>query len=118
MRSLALSLALLIAGNLPAQDPSYAKHVRPIFAKYCIECHNAKDRKGGLNLETFKTMLEGGDHDDVLVPGLPDKSRLVNLVEGTQKPTMPPKTAKHRPSKEEIALVRAWVKSGAKDDSS
>ncbi|MFO0967306.1 MAG: c-type cytochrome domain-containing protein [Gemmataceae bacterium] len=114
------SFAFLLSCALGAcaQDgPSYAKHVRPVFAKYCVECHNAKDLKGGLNLETFKAILEGGDRGDVLVPGQPDKSWIVNLVEGTQKPIMPPKTAKHRPTKEEIALLRAWVKAGAKDDS-
>src|SRR5262245_54969836 len=30
---------------------------------------------------------------------------------------MPPKTAKHHPKKEEVALLREWVKAGAKDDS-
>src|SRR5205823_4089948 len=53
----------------------------------------------------------------VLVPGNPDKSPLVFLVEGKEKPKMPPKAARRHPKAAEIALLRAWVKSGAKDDS-
>src|SRR5712671_1056104 len=106
----ALALSFL-ATAAPAQDkPSYAKHVRPFIAKYCLECHNAKSAKGGLTLETYKGILEGGDKGEVLVPRKPDESRLVALIEGKGKEKMPPKSARFHPKAEEIALVRAWVK--------
>jgi WD40 repeat protein len=100
-----------------AQQPSYARDVRPFLAKYCLECHNAKNPKAGLDLETFKGLTAGGDDGPVLVPGSPDKSPLVLLVEGKETPKMPPKEARRRPKAAEIAVLRAWVKSGAKDDS-
>ncbi|MCI0378233.1 MAG: hypothetical protein L0215_11555 [Gemmataceae bacterium] len=99
------------------EPPSYAKQVRPFFAKYCLECHNPKSVKGGLDLETVKAMLEGGNKGDVLTPGKPDQSRLVLMMEGKAKPQMPPKEARFRPKAEEIAQVRHWIKAGAKDDS-
>ena len=86
------------------------------MAKYCLECHNAKALKGGLNLDSFKGMLEGSDKGPVVIAGRPDESAFVTSVEGKSKPTMPPKTAKARPQADEIALLRAWVKAGAKDD--
>src|SRR5262249_26533173 len=45
-----------------------------------------------------------------------DKSKLVLMCEGKAKPMMPPAKAKFHPSKEEVALLRAWVAAGAKDD--
>src|SRR3954449_5185333 len=98
MNRLLLSFAGLfaIAGIGQAQDaPSYARHVRPFLAKYCLECHNAKSLKGGINLETHKAILEGEDSENakVLVPGQPDKSPLVLGTEGKKKPAMPPMKA-------------------------
>src|SRR5262249_36087550 len=97
--------------------PSYAKHVRPFFVKYCVECHNAKNDKRGLNLETYKSLGEGSDLGPVIAAGKPDESKLVLSLEKKEKPHMPPKEAKRFPTKEEIAQVRAWVAAGAKDDS-
>jgi WD40 repeat protein len=118
-RALLSTLALLsLAPAAVAQEAvSYAKHVRPFLAKYCLECHNAKAAKGGLTLETVKAIREGSDGGSVLEPGKPDESRIVLLVEGKDKPPMPPKSAKFHPTKEEIKVLRAWVAAGAKDDS-
>lgn len=116
--AISVSVLMFATSSLPAQEPpSYARHVRPYLAKYCLECHNAKALKGGLSLETLKTILEGSDKGPVLVAGKPDESTLVTSVEGKSKPAMPPRKVKLRPRAEEIALVRAWVKAGAKDDS-
>jgi WD40 repeat protein len=114
----AFAFAILFVAALPlcAQPPSYAKQIRPLIGKYCLECHNAKEMKGTLSLETHKAMMEGGDGGAVIVAGNPDKSKLVLQCEGKEKPTMPPPKAKFHPTKAEIALLRAWVTAGAKDD--
>ncbi len=120
MTRVLLSLTLLVAlvPTLPAQSPpSYAKQVRPFLAHYCLECHNAKSAKAGLNLETVKAIRAGSDGGPVVEPGRPDASRIVLLVEGKDKPRMPPKKAKFHPKNEEIGILRAWVAAGAKDDS-
>jgi WD40 repeat protein len=107
----------VMAPQTPAQQPpSYAKDIKPFIARYCLECHTGEEPNGGLNLESFKTLMEGGGRGKAIVPGQPDKSPLVLQVEGKAKPFMPPKKAK-QPKREEIALVRAWVAAGAKDDS-
>jgi hypothetical protein len=96
--------------------PSYSKDIRPFLAKYCLECHNAKTMKGSLSLETHKEAMDGSDAGRVIVPGKADQSKLVLLIEHKAKPVMPPVKAKFQPTKAEIALVRAWVLGGAKDD--
>src|SRR5438067_10595376 len=115
-RWLALLIVLALAGQLTAQPPSYAKQVKPFLAKYCLECHNALDAKGGLVMDSFQALLKGGDNGPVIVPGKPDESRLVLLPEGKAKPPMPPKKAK-QPKPAEIAVLRTWVAAGVKDDS-
>src|SRR6516165_2637322 len=120
MSRILVSTAILLTLTQPlsAQEPvSYAKQVRPFLAKYCLECHNAKSAKLGLNLETVKAIREGSDGGPVLIAGKPDDSRIVLLVEGKDKPPMPPKDAKFHPKKEEIGILRAWIAAGAKDDS-
>src|SRR6516162_3013321 len=119
MNRFAFSLVTALFGvsSASAQPaPSYSKHIRPIITKYCLECHNAKTLKGTLNLETYKAMMEGSDTGPVIVARKPDNSRLVLQVEGKEKPTMPPPKAKFQPTKDEIALLRAWVAAGAVDD--
>src|SRR5437762_1436354 len=84
--SLALCALVFSISNLHAQSPpSYAKQVRPFFAKYCLECHNAKALKGGLSLDTFKAILEGSDEGPVLIAGKPEESALVTSIEGKSK---------------------------------
>src|SRR4051812_32168174 len=94
-------MGLIFAGTLNAQQPpSYVKHIRPFFAKYCLECHSANKPKGGLNLETFKSLMEGGKRGEAIAPGDADQSLLVRTVEGDFKPTMPPKKSKQPPAKD------------------
>jgi WD40 repeat protein len=99
-----------------SMPPSYAKQVRPFFARYCLECHSTSVAKGDLDLETVKGIMQGGKNGPVLAPGKPDESRLVLQPEKKAKPPMPPSNAK-QPSPVEISVLRAWVAAGAKDDS-
>jgi WD40 repeat protein len=115
---LAVMLSLGTATGLRAQTPSasFARDVKPLFARYCVECHNPDKLRGGLNLESFKTLEQGGENGSVFVAGKPDESRIVLQVEGKAKPKMPPQKAK-QPQPEELKVLRAWIAAGAKDDS-
>src|SRR3954469_18278135 len=104
-----VALTLLLSSSLAAaQAPSYGKHIQPFFTRYCVECHNAQEPEGGLVLESYKALMEGGKRGPAVERGNPDTSGLVRMMEGKAKPAMPPKKAK-QPTPSEIALVRAWV---------
>ena len=107
------SIAARADDNAP---PSFSKQIKPFVAKYCMECHNHDDADSGLVVESFESLLKGGEHGPAFVAGKPDESRIVLQLEGKVKPKMPPKAA-NQPKPEEIALVRAWVTAGAKNDS-
>jgi WD40 repeat protein len=120
MYTLSLTAAALLApglaaGPAAAPPPSYSKQVKPLLTRYCVECHNAREPEGDLVLESYKSLMEGGRHGAAVVPGKPDVSRLVRMVEGKLKPFMPPRKAK-QPTPAEVAVLRAWVAAGARDD--
>jgi WD40 repeat protein len=104
-----------ISPGFAAETPSYAKQIQPLFTRYCLECHSHEEPKGGLNLETYKSLLEGGENGAVFTAGKADASRIVRMVEHKDKPFMPPRRAK-QPRPEEVALLRSWIDAGAKED--
>jgi len=105
------------AGKPVAATPSYSREIRPFLSKYCLECHNSGKASSGLNVESYKSLLEGGNGGPAIEPGKPDESLLLLLVEKKQQPHMPPRNARLQPKPEEIAKLRAWIAAGAKDDS-
>ena len=115
--SFCVALFLASANPLQAQVPSYTKEVRPFLDKYCIECHQGKKAKAGVNLESFQSIMKGSKKGrKIVVAGQADKSRLVTCVEGTGGKKMPPKKATNQPTDKEIKMLREWVNGGAKDD--
>jgi hypothetical protein len=123
LRTLVASLAVLLSFVAVARSettddpkaPDFATHIKPFLTKYCMECHNEDVADSGFVVESFQTLAKGGDRGAAFVPGKPDESRIVLVLEGKVKPVMPPKKAASRPTAEEIALVRAWVAAGARD---
>src|SRR5437868_15140786 len=110
MNRSALLVTLLGPAFLHAQAPSFTKDVQPLLKKYCVECHRGGKIKGGLKLETHEDILKGSSKGrKAVVPGDPDKSRLVTTTEHRIKPFMPPKKST-QPTPKETELLRAWVK--------
>jgi WD40 repeat protein len=100
-----------------AQDkpeaPSFSK-VYEVFARNCVGCHNPKEMKGELNLESHESLLKGGETGLAVVPGKPDESLLVRLIEQKTKPFMPPPKKAKKLADADLALVRRWIAAGAK----
>ena len=119
---LACSLTLAASGFLAqAADPS-AEHlaffegkVRPLLAKHCYECHatDSKKVKGGLLLDSKEGWMAGGDSGDVIEPGKPNASLVMESVRYANKDLqMPPK---YQLSADEIAVLERWIAIGAPD---
>ncbi|MHB8520782.1 MAG: c-type cytochrome domain-containing protein [Limisphaerales bacterium] len=93
--------------------------VDAILSQHCLDCHAAPDPEAKLVLESFETLMEGGEHSAELVPGKSDDSRLVQVIEGRgvdakgKKLIMPPGKRK-KLSAAEIASIKAWIDAGAK----
>jgi mono/diheme cytochrome c family protein len=120
MHKLAPFLGILILASSAslAQHSSKPTHpkpvlyaqVAPIFAKNCVACHQGPNPGHGLTLSSFASITKGDRVGRVVVPGSAVKSRLVTVLHGKPE-TMPP-TADL--PKSQIALIEAWIKSGAR----
>ncbi len=94
----------------PVVTKSLESELAVLLARNCLECHNAADPKGGLDLSLRDKALAGGDSGAVLKPGDPDNSLLVERIESGE---MPPKE-RAKLSAGERKFLRDWVKAGAK----
>ena len=98
------------APSAAATDVSYAK-VHRIFRESCGHCHNADKEKGGLRLDSYESLVAGGESGNPIVAGQSGKSLLVQMVEGSVEPRMPYEEDPLPP--DQIALLRKWVDAGA-----
>jgi hypothetical protein len=111
----ALLAVLGLTAPTAAAEVSYLKDVKPFLTKYCVECHKAEKAHGGVALDSYGAMIKG--NDPVLRPGRPEKSDLVKvLAGGAGRKAMPPRDYAKKPTADEVAMLRAWVVAGAKDD--
>jgi WD40 repeat protein/mono/diheme cytochrome c family protein len=114
---LLLSAQPVRAQNVPADKPvSFMDHVAPILKENCFACHDAKKRKGKLDLTTFERLLKGGDQGETVTAGKPEESNLFLFMSGKEEPAMPPKEAGGLLPKDKVAVVERWIKEGAKYD--
>jgi Planctomycete cytochrome C len=126
MTTTALALALAVWARAPgvaalspgvspqpptaASPPSFAKDVAPILDRWCVSCHGEKEAQAGLRLDSYDATIKGGEDGPVIVPGDPEGSQLLAQVERRTRPVMPPKK---RLAKDAVAVIRAWIASGA-----
>jgi hypothetical protein len=118
LRGLAVFSLLCLVQAAPAAEPSaeqtefFEKKVRPVLAESCFKCHSDKVKvRGGLRLDSRAAILKGGDNGPAIVPGSPEKSRLIEAVSyKNSELTMPPKGKLPGPV---LADLSAWVKMGA-----
>lgn len=93
---------------------TYDEHVLPIFRKRCGSCHNGNDQKGGLTLDNYLAMTQGGGSGDVIEPGDAESSYLYMLITHDSEPVMPPGQPKMPES--ELSLIAKWINQGAPEN--
>ena len=99
-----------------AKKITFEDHIKPIFRQHCFNCHNQGDAKGGLALDTYTAIVEGGGSGEIVYDdGDADASRLWQLVNHDDTPIMPPKQDKLAADK--LALIRAWIEGGILENS-
>lgn len=91
----------------------FEKKIRPLLVEQCYKCHStaAGKSKGELLLDSRDNLLKGGENGPSIVPGDPEKSRLIEAVRYSNPDLqMPPKG--QRLSAEQVADLVEWVKMG------
>ncbi|MDB4767043.1 hypothetical protein OAG71_05095, partial [bacterium] len=104
-------LLLMIASSatsLAADKVDFESQIKPIFGKYCLECHGEEEE------EAFRIDI----NSDMLLyvnEGHPETSDLYTFMtlEEDDDDLMPPVDHQPRPEPAEIQLVSAWIAQGA-----
>ena len=115
-----LSLLLPLLAALPQEPASadsaeglklFEERVRPILQNNCVECHNPSQSKGEFDLSTREALLFEGEFGAWVIPGEPDDSELLYLIDHEDKPFMP----KDAPqlAQEDRDAIRRWIELGA-----
>ncbi|MBC8137940.1 MAG: PSD1 domain-containing protein [Fibrella sp.] len=84
--------------------------IRPVLANNCYSCHGKDAQIAGLRVDSREALLKGGDSGTSLVPGDPEKSLLLQVVQHSGKIKMP-QGGKLKDN--EIADLAEWIKIGA-----
>lgn len=87
---------------------SFSRDVAPILAERCVACHNTRSPGGRLNLDSFASLLKGGESGATVNAHHSADSLLITMVEdGSMPKDADPLSAA------EIAVVRHWIDVGA-----
>jgi WD40 repeat protein len=114
----AVTLPFLLATQAATAATTDYSPINAIFNQHCLDCHAAKDPEGGLVLETFESLMQGGETGPVVLAGKSHDSLLIQMVEGRfekngKTKIMPPGKNK-KLTAAEIASLKAWIDSGSK----
>jgi hypothetical protein len=111
----AAALAGFAAANRPVNGEPvsadfFESQIRPVLAANCFECHGPKKQESDLRLDSREGMLTGNSDGPVILPGDPEKSRLVKAIRRQGDIKMPPEKTLPAPAVEALAT---WIKAGA-----
>jgi WD40 repeat protein len=94
-----------------ASVPSFSSDIAPILQENCVTCHSSTTKMGGLVMESYGSLIQGGKHGPSILPHNAHESRLALMIEGKIEPRMP-FGADPLPAAD-IAAIKAWIDAGA-----
>jgi mono/diheme cytochrome c family protein len=99
-----------------AEKASFANDVMPIFKGRCISCHQSSGEgveKSGLDLSTYEGLMKGTKLGKMVVPGDPESSNLMWLLDWRASPQLRMPHGKKKLSICDRDAIRAWIREGA-----
>ena len=98
---------------------SFREDVVPIFKGRCESCHQSGGegaQKSGLDVTTYAGLMKGTKFGAMVVPGDPDSSNLMLLLDWRASPELRMPHGKKQLSTCDRNAIRAWIREGAKDN--
>jgi hypothetical protein len=108
-------ILVVYCGSTIAAEPTaqqiefFEAKVRPLLVEHCYSCHSSKKQEASLRVDSRGALLKGGDSGTVVVPGEPEKSKLIKAIGYTGKLQMPPDGKLAAPA---VETLTTWVKMG------
>ena len=98
---------------------SFREDVVPIFKGRCESCHQPGGegvQKSGLDLTTYAGVMKGTKFGPMVIPGDPQSSNLMLLLDWRAAPELRMPHGKKQLSSCDRNAIRAWIREGAKDN--
>jgi mono/diheme cytochrome c family protein len=98
---------------------SFAEDVFPIFKGRCNDCHRPGGpgyEISGLDLTTYDGLMKGTHHGPMVIPGDPDSSNLMWLLDWRASPQVRMPHGKKKLSTCDRDEIRQWIREGAKNN--
>ena len=98
---------------------TFREDVLPVFQIRCVSCHSPTGegyKVSGLDLTTYKGVIAGTKYGPMVVPGDPDSSNLMRLLDWRVSPQLRMPHNKRQLSVCDRDAIRTWIREGAKDN--
>ncbi|WP_286177782.1 PSD1 and planctomycete cytochrome C domain-containing protein [Stieleria mannarensis] len=113
LRCILLLCFIVLPQALRGEEIDFEEQILPILEDRCLYCHGEDEQESGLRLDLRARMLRGGDSGlPAVVPGKPDKSYLVEVINHVDEDMAMPPDDDKLPA-EEIDLLTRWIQAGA-----
>ncbi|MEZ6049532.1 MAG: c-type cytochrome domain-containing protein [Planctomycetaceae bacterium] len=104
--------------NIPARinrnsKVSFARHIMPILAQNCFDCHG-EQAAGGLRMDTLDGLRAGGKSGKILVPGNPRNSLIMQSLIAAGDKRMPKDNDPL--TRDQLINLNDWIIQGAEID--
>jgi mono/diheme cytochrome c family protein len=96
----------------------FTRDIQPLLKRSCVACHSGERPKGGFQVTDRASILRGGNRGQpAVVPGKPDASPLIRVVQDQVEDLEMPPLAKRgkfpQLTKDDIAKLNGWIAQGA-----
>jgi hypothetical protein len=98
--------------QIASTESHFEKAVVPLLISRCLECHNATEQSGGLSLENFTELTEGGDSGSAIDSKDATQSLLWERVSAGEMPPPRQGMSQELPN-EEKEILKEWLTTGA-----
>ena len=91
----------------------------PIFVGRCFSCHQPGgqgNEKSGLDLSSYEGVMKGTKSGKMVIPGDPEGSNLMWLLDWRGAPETHMPLGKKRLSTCDRDAIRTWIREGAKNN--
>ena len=102
-----------------AAKMSFSEDIVPILTGRCVSCHQpggAGLDKSGLDLTSHAGLMKGTKFGPMVIPGDPDASNLMVLLDWRASPALRMPHGKKKLSTCDRDAIRTWIREGAKNN--
>ncbi|MBE2284425.1 MAG: hypothetical protein IAE77_13290 [Prosthecobacter sp.] len=102
---------------LAAKAVVYRDVIAPIMQAKCVSCHGEEKKKGKLQLHDYAAIMKGGSDGatTVIAKNVKDSLMLVRANLPTDDDEHMPPSDEPQLTKEEVAILKWWIETGASD---